>query len=120
MAYPQISGFANETGAEAGKGYNFNFPLPLNTDDRTFLEALPRAVERVWDFDPAYLVISLGLDGAMGDPVGTWSLSKDSFEKSGEKAAEMNVPTLVIQEGGYNLRRLGDDVVAFLNAAQAP
>ncbi len=120
MAYPQISGFANETGAGAGEGYNFNFPLPLNTDDRTFLEALPRAVERVWDFDPDYLVISLGLDGAMGDPVGTWSLSKESFEKSGEKAAETDVPTLVIQEGGYNLRRLGDDLVAFLNAAQAP
>ena len=120
MAYPQISGFANETGAGEGEGYNFNFPLPLNTDDRTFLEALPGAIERVWEFDPAYLVISLGLDGAMGDPVGTWSLSKESFEKSGEKVAEANLPTLVIQEGGYNLRRLGDDLVAFLNAAQAP
>ncbi len=119
VAYPQISGFANEVGAGAGEGHNFNFPLPLNTDDGTFLEVLPRAVDKVSKFSPAFLVVSLGLDGAMADPVGTWSLSRESFEKSGEFVAELNLPTLVIQEGGYNLGRLGDDVVAFLAATGA-
>ena len=85
VAYPQISGFTNEVGAGAGEGYNFNFPLPLDTDDATFLNALPRAVDSVSRFSPDCLVVSLGLDGAMGDPVGTWNLTRESFEKSGEK-----------------------------------
>ena len=119
VAYPQISGFTNEVGAGAGEGYNFNFPLPLDTDDATFLNALPRAVDSVSRFSPDFLVVSLGLDGAMGDPVGTWNLTRESFEKSGENVAELNLPTVVIQEGGYNLRRLGDDVLAFLAASGA-
>ena len=119
VAYPHISGFASEIGAGPGEGCNINFPLPLSCDDDMFAKFLPRAIDEIAQFAPTFLVVSLGVDGAIGDPVGTWSLTRKSYAKSGELVAALNLPTLVVQEGGYNLTRLGDDVVAFLVAAGA-
>lgn len=113
-AYPGFSGFADEMGEGEGRGANFNFPLPDGTDDKTHLAILPKALECVSAFGPKYLVVSLGLDTAAGDPVGTWELSRGAFERMGAGVAELGLPTLIVQEGGYGLDRLGDDVVAFL------
>ncbi|MEQ8811909.1 MAG: hypothetical protein RIE59_22770, partial [Imperialibacter sp.] len=56
---------------------------------------------------PDYLVIALGLDIAKGDPSGTWLLSPDDFAINGKMIAELKLPTLVIQEGGYKNKVLG-------------
>jgi acetoin utilization deacetylase AcuC-like enzyme len=32
----------------------------------------------------------------------------------GRRIAQLGLPTVIVQEGGYLLERLGDDVVAFL------
>lgn len=112
--YPYYWGFADEYGRGAGKGYNFNFPLPLNTKEAGYLQALDKALTRIQAFVPDALVISLGVDTAKGDPVGGFQLEQASYGRIGTKIARLNLPTVVIQEGGYLLPALGPNVVNFL------
>lgn len=107
FAYPYFTGFADELGVGAGEGYNLNIPLPEIQDGPQYREALQRALDAVRRFDPAFLVVALGLDPAKGDPTGTWLLTAKDFEQNGRMIGELHLPTLVIQEGGYRTRTLG-------------
>jgi acetoin utilization deacetylase AcuC-like enzyme/GNAT superfamily N-acetyltransferase len=112
-AYPYFTGYANEIGEGAGHRSNRNFPLPPGTDDDTYLAALDKALRIVRRHKPAYLVVSLGLDVLGGDPTGFFDLTPDAAEQIGRRIAALKRPTLVVQEGGYNLRNLKRGSVAF-------
>ncbi|GAB4339208.1 MAG: hypothetical protein Kow0037_23970 [Calditrichia bacterium] len=107
FAYPYFSGYSDELGEGEGLGYNFNFPLPENVDGRKYRLALEKAIAKIEEYDPAFLVVALGLDTAKGDPTGTWSLSSQDFYENGKLIANLKKPTLIVQEGGYNSRNLG-------------
>ena len=106
-AYPYFTGFDDEIGQKQGKGYNMNIPLRKEIEGNEFRKALNLAVQKIKSFDPSYLVIALGLDIAKGDPTGTWQLSADDFAQNGKILGSLNLPTLVVQEGGYKNRNLG-------------
>jgi acetoin utilization deacetylase AcuC-like enzyme len=112
-AYPYFSGYPDERGEGAGRGYNRNFPLPEATGDEAFLAALDKALRVVRRFRPEYLVVSLGLDTMRGDPTGFFDLTPDGPEQIGRRIASLSLPTLVVQEGGYNLRNLKRGATAF-------
>jgi len=107
FAYPYFSGFGEEAGIGEGKGYNINFPLPENTDGQRYRDALAKAIKRLTDFQPQFLIVALGLDTAKGDPTGSWSLRAKDFEINGKLIGALYFPTIVVQEGGYNNRVLG-------------
>lgn len=107
FAYPYFSGFPREVGQGEGEGYNLNIALPERTDGKTYARALERALVAVRSFAPRFLVVCLGLDTAKGDPTGSWSLGAADFEHNGSVIGALGVPTLVVQEGGYNTRNLG-------------
>lgn len=107
FAYPYFSGFSEETGDGIGTGYNQNYPLKENINGEEYLKALLKAIKRIKDFKPEYLVISLGLDIAKGDPTGTWSLSATDFKNNGREIGKLSFPILFVQEGGYKNRTLG-------------
>jgi len=107
FAFPYFSGFKDEKGLGAGKNYNMNIPLPENVDGERYHRALEIAMKRVARFRPDFLVIALGLDTAKSDPTGTWSLEAEDFEANGQMLGSLNLPTLVIQEGGYDSHVLG-------------
>ncbi len=107
FAYPYFSGFEEEKGAGLGEGFNVNFPLPEQVDGKHYLAALHKAVNKIKKFKPEFLVIALGLDPAKGDPTGSWSLQGRDFENNGQLIGELGLPTVVVQEGGYNHRNLG-------------
>ncbi|MDI9444125.1 MAG: histone deacetylase family protein [Planctomycetota bacterium] len=107
LAYPYFSGFDDERGSGPGTGFNWNLPLPEEVDGPRYRKALHRAVRLLAPFRPEFLVIALGLDTAKGDPTGTWSLRAADFEANGAILGGLRLPTLVVQEGGYNTRRLG-------------
>ena len=113
FAYPYFSGFADERGAGAGEGLNLNIVLPETQDGAQYRKALARALQVVTDFNPTFLVVSLGLDPAKGDPTGTWLLTAKDFEANGRMLAELRLPTLVVQEGGYRIRTLGANARMF-------
>jgi acetoin utilization deacetylase AcuC-like enzyme/GNAT superfamily N-acetyltransferase len=107
FAYPYFSGFADEQGEGAGRGFNLNIPLPENVDGGRYREALDQALRRIRQFAPAVLVVALGLDTAKGDPTGTWSLKAEDLSENGRRIGALRLPTLVVQEGGYRTRTLG-------------
>jgi len=113
FAYPYFTGFAEELGEGAGEGFNLNLPQPEALDGRGYLRALHKALERIRAFAPRFLVVSLGLDVARGDPTGSWSLRAADFEQNGRAIAALGVPTLVVQEGGYRTVSLGSNARAF-------
>lgn len=113
FAYPYFSGFDDERGDGEGIGYNVNLPLPERLDGGRYGRVLRTALDRVAAFAPAFLVVAFGLDTAKGDPTGTWSLGPGDFEANGELIGSLDLPTLVVQEGGYRTRTIGDCAGAF-------
>ena len=68
---------------------------------------LARALRRVARFQPRFLIIGLGLDTAKEDPTGTWSLESEDFQTMGKMIGSLLLPTIIVQEGGYDTRVLG-------------
>jgi acetoin utilization deacetylase AcuC-like enzyme len=114
--YPYYWGAEDETGEGPGAGFNLNLPLPQGTADDSYLEALETALDRIHRFSPAGLVISAGFDTALGDPIGGFNLTMDGLEKVGRHIANLGVPTVIVQEGGYLVERLGENATALLRA----
>ena len=106
--FPYISGFADEVGVEKGKGYTKNYPLPITTTEQKYLTTLEKTLTDIHAYDPKFLVLSAGFDTYKEDPTGGLGLSKDSYYTIGTRIASLSLPTLVVQEGGYNVEALGD------------
>jgi acetoin utilization deacetylase AcuC-like enzyme/GNAT superfamily N-acetyltransferase len=113
FAYPYFAGFEEETGAGEGAGYNVNMPLPEKIDAARYHKELKRALRRIADYDPRFLVVALGLDPAKGDPTGTWPLVADDFQQNGRMIGALGLPTLVVQEGGYRTVSVGRNARRF-------
>ncbi|WP_019528415.1 histone deacetylase family protein [Dasania marina] len=106
-SYPYFSGFEDEKGEGLGKGYNRNYPLPENLDGPQYQKTLQLALHKLNAYQPKFLVLSLGLDTAKGDPTGSFQLMAEDFHRNGELIGALKLPTLVIQEGGYKTQTLG-------------
>jgi acetoin utilization deacetylase AcuC-like enzyme len=116
-AYPYHTGFADETGAGRGTGSTRNLPLPAGTDDDAYLGALDQALAAVDAFDPAIVVVSLGVDTYAGDPMCDLAVTTDGFARCGRAVAALGRPLVVLQEGGYADDALGANVAAWLTGA---
>ena len=114
--YPYFSGYADETGTGAGLGLNVNLPLAIGSDETRYLETLDRALNDVERFAPAFLVVSLGVDACREDPLGKFDLRVSAFETIGRRLARADLPTLLVQEGGYDLESVGACVQNVLDA----
>jgi acetoin utilization deacetylase AcuC-like enzyme len=105
--YPFYSGYADENGADAGVGFNRNFPLPKGTGAEAWFAALEEACSAVDRCRVDALVVSLGLDTFAGDPLSGFRLDGDDFVRLGRRLKGMNLPTAFILEGGYAAAALG-------------
>ena len=105
--YPFLLGYARETGAGRGEGFNLNLPLPLRTTIAAYRSALAHAVARIRAHAPDVLVVSLGVDSFIGDPVGGFALESPDFITIGADIAGLGLPTLFVMEGGYAIAELG-------------
>ncbi len=113
--YPYASGFLSERGRNRGKGCNLNVPLPLGTNDTTSLRHLRNALETIRDFRPEYLIVSAGFDTFLGDPIGGFALTPGVYYDIGHRIARLGLPSLLVQEGGYNVSYLPELVTNFLD-----
>jgi acetoin utilization deacetylase AcuC-like enzyme len=59
-------------------------------------------------------VISLGVDTFFNDPISDLGLTQDAYCAMGRLLAQLVVPTVVVQEGGYDQIELGSNVRQFL------
>ena len=64
------------------------------------------------------VVMSLGLDAAASDPESPLQVSADAYARAAERIGAVG-PTVVVQEGGYDLNAIGQFVVAALAGLQA-
>lgn len=112
--YPYFTGFADETGAGPGAGFNLNLPLPPGLDDSGYLAALETALAAIAGHGPRYLVVSAGVDTFAGDPLGNLAMTGAGFRQIGARIARLGLPTLFVQEGGYAVDDLGRNVVNLL------
>lgn len=113
FAYPYFKGFAEERGAGSGQGFNLNLPLPEWVSAERYKESLQRALRRIARFRPAFLVVGLGFDTGRGDPTGSWPLGPEDFRVNGRLLGALGLPTLVVQEGGYDTGQLGEYALNF-------
>ena len=111
--YPFFSGFADEHGAGAGDGATHNFPLPLGTTWAEYAPALDVAAGALRHFGADALIVSLGVDTAAEDD-DTFQLVADDFTRMGAAIGALGLPTVLVQEGGYDLGVIGRNVVNVL------
>lgn len=112
--YPWFVGHAAERGAGAGLGCNLNLPLAIGSDDLAWLGAIETGVRAIQGFDPQALVVSLGFDASVHEPLNALSVSNDGFARAGAAIAAMRTRTLLVQEGGYAVDHLGALLTRFL------
>jgi acetoin utilization deacetylase AcuC-like enzyme len=111
--FPHWVGFADEIGAGRGKGANLNVPLDPGTGDTGWLEGIRKLVAH--SAEASFLVVSLGVDSFRDDPESPLMVSVEGHRRAGELIRALGRPTVVVQEGGYDLAHLGELVVAFLD-----
>jgi acetoin utilization deacetylase AcuC-like enzyme len=112
--YPHFIGFADERGRDRGFGFHHNFPLPAGTGDAEYLETLDRAIALIREFKPVYLAVSAGVDIYAEDPLGRIKISTNGIGEIGKRIASLNLPTVIVMEGGYANEALGRNILAFL------
>ena len=112
--YPFYSGYAHERGYGAGYGYNLISRWP--TAPRT-PASWPRwtARRRPARLPPAGPMLALGFDTYMHDPISVLRLGMDAYRGIGARINALGVPTVVVQEGGYEVDAIGLALDAFLS-----
>jgi len=113
--YPFYLGHADETGRGEGLGANANYPLAPGASNATWFAALEEAIARIEAFAPEALVIPLGLDAFSGDPLSSFHLTGDDFERLGARLKGLGLPTMFQLEGGYAVEELGENAARVLN-----
>jgi acetoin utilization deacetylase AcuC-like enzyme len=109
--FPHFLGFEEESTAS-----NRNLPLPPGAGDGEWVAAVRELAG--WAAGADALVIALGVDAGTSDPTSPLEVTADGFHEGGRALGELGLPTVVVQEGGYDLETLGDLVLAVLRGIQ--
>ena len=112
--YPFFAGYAEERGAGAGTGFNLNLPLAPGSGDSEFLAALDRGLAEIRAYGADAVLVSLGFDASEKDPLGILKVTTSGFGEVAARIAKADLPTVLIQEGGYMSPILGQNLARFL------
>jgi len=112
--YPFFWGGAQERGEGRGAGCNLNLPLPRGTDDAGYLKALKVALSRIRAFGADAVVVALGLDAHVDDPFKGLAVTTEGFHAIALEVAALDLPLLLVQEGGYVSDALAANLASFL------
>ncbi len=113
--FPHFLGYADESGLHGGEGTNLNLPIPARAGDDRWLDAIGTLVGRVRAYRPDVLVVSLGVNASVDEPGGPLRVTPDGLGATGVLIGELNLPTVIVQEGGTNLKTLGPLVTRMLS-----
>ena len=113
--YPWYAGYVDETGTGRGLGCNLNLPLAAGTENAGYIAAIETGLDAIRKFGASVLIISLGFDAHVGDPTANLAVTGEGFHAIGERIGGFGLPTLLVQEGGYIVEKLADNLTAFLN-----
>ncbi|EJD41498.1 Arginase/deacetylase [Auricularia subglabra TFB-10046 SS5] len=114
--YPYFTGSAEERGQGAGEGYNVNIPLAQHTTgDEEYLKAVDDGCKAIEDFNPDFVVVSLGVDTYKDDPICCFELTTPCYAEIGARIEALRRKTLFLFEGGYCMEALGANVKGVLD-----
>lgn len=119
QAFPYFLGYADETGSGQGLGYNLNYPMPRDTSFIQWQQSLTAALAKIDAFAPEYLILSLGVDTFENDPISFFKLTTADYLTTGAMIAELQIPTLFVMEGGYDIDEVGINVVEVLKGFES-
>ena len=105
--FPHFLGFTAENDAS-----NLNVPVAPGSGDEPWLAAVREAA--AFATGARALVVALGVDAAAGDPESPLEVTAAAYREAGRILAELDLPTVVVQEGGYDLETIGPLVVETL------
>jgi acetoin utilization deacetylase AcuC-like enzyme len=114
--YPYYTGTDQETGIGEGEGFNYNYPLPLKSSVDAYMGKLSEALQRMHKFSPEFLIISLGFDTYRLDRLGGFEIDTEDYTSIAHQIRSnlVNIPALMLLEGGYVIEDLGKNLLAFL------
>jgi acetoin utilization deacetylase AcuC-like enzyme len=113
--FPHFVGSADETGG----GANRNVPLAPGSADDVWTAAVRDLVAWAEEHRPRALVVALGVDAAEGDPESPLRVTQDGFREAGRELAGLDVHTVFVQEGGYDVTTIGALVRTVLEGFEA-
>lgn len=113
------TGWFDEIGVGAGRGFTMNVPLPPGTTGDSYRRAFDELViPRSRAFAPTWLIVSAGFDAHRNDPITQMGLSSGDYPSMIASLSEL-VPAgrrLVMLEGGYDLDALRMSTAATMAA----
>lgn len=112
--FPHFLGFAGEDGEGDGAGANRNVPLAPSSGDEPWVAAVRGLADWARGFAPRALVVALGVDAAAVDAESPLRVTADGFAAAGRELGALGLPTVVVQEGGYDVATIGGLVRAAL------
>jgi acetoin utilization deacetylase AcuC-like enzyme len=112
--YPFYTGYAHERGVGAGEGCNLNLPLAHGSGNEVLLAAVGTALEALHGFKPEALVVPLGFDSYKDDPISVLEADMDAYREIGARIGRLQLPTVIVQEGGYKVDAIGQALERFL------
>lgn len=117
--YPFYLGHTDEAGVGKGLGCNLNLPLPRGSDFARWRAALETALVAIGRFGADALVVSLGMDTFVGDPISGFTLASDDYLRVGDRLRRAGQPTVFVFEGGYAVAEVGVNAVNVLQGFAA-
>jgi acetoin utilization deacetylase AcuC-like enzyme len=115
---PFFACYPDECGIGEGLGASINITLDKGSNENTVLEGIDHIAAMTKAFGAEVIVVSLGFDMATDDPLSKLIFSGDGFVGAAERIIALNLPTLLVQEGGYLGPSLSNNAVRFLHAAE--
>ncbi len=98
------TGFADEIGTGAGKGYCVNVPLPIGTYDQAYMEAFEAiAPPLISAYKPDVIVFELGADALAEDPLANLCVTNNIYADIIEHLLSLDKPILMTGGGGYDV-----------------
>jgi len=100
-SYPYTGTFL-EFGAGEGIGYTLNIPIPENSGEKEFLQAVNKAIVAGIKFQPDVVAVSAGFDGYRKDRLLNLNFSLHSFYECGYQLSKAFKNIFGVLEGGYH------------------
>jgi acetoin utilization deacetylase AcuC-like enzyme len=120
------TGAAEETGYGDGAGFTVNLPLEAGAMDGDYQVTFAQIVVPILEqFAPELLLVSAGFDAHERDPLAGMRLTAGAFgamtrELRGIAERHCQGRMVLVTEGGYDLRALGESLQEVVDALAAP
>ncbi|OGE26146.1 hypothetical protein A3C26_01310 [Candidatus Daviesbacteria bacterium RIFCSPHIGHO2_02_FULL_39_12] len=114
--FPYFSGHSTTPDTPFWQG--INYALGPDITNQEYDRVLNKVLRQVDDLRVDYLVVPIGYDTHEADPIGDFKLTTPYYEQISRRIMELGLPTVFIQEGGYNTELLANNIKSFIRGIE--